>query len=96
MILLVFQVKGDSFLYREVFHDEHMITICDIINELLNLEVVSEENVIDILNKIYVCRMLKEEDRNLKPKNHRTTDLKYVIEEVYDKCGIELIKNYFH
>jgi len=73
-----------------------MITICDIINELLNLEVVSEENVIDILNKIYVCRMLKEEDRNLKPKNHRTTDLKYVIEEVYDKCGIELIKNYFH
>lgn len=83
--------SNDWFYYREVFHDEHMITISDIINELVSLEVVNRENVIAVLDKIYICRMLKTEDRLEKPQRKRGLDLDYVINEVYKPCGIEVI-----
>ncbi len=88
--------KGESFYYREVFHDEHIVTINDIIDELLSLKDVTKENVISILDKIYICRMLKSEDRSLYPKRHRSTAVNEVLDGPYKEHNITVIKGYFN
>ncbi len=44
---------------------------------------LNNETVIETLDKIYICRMLKSEDRDITPKKHRNMDYKKVIEDVY-------------
>ena len=81
-----------SFKLREVFHDEHMVTINNIIDELLELDNPNYNNVHEILNKIYICRILKEEDRNIKSKSNRSTNIEEVIKQDYEPANIELVK----
>lgn len=88
--------KGDTFTYNDIFHDEHIVTISDIEKELLALEDVTKENVIRILDKIYVCRMLKVEDRGIYPKRHRSNNYREVLDGPYKKAGIKVIEGYFH
>lgn len=83
--------SGDKFVYRDVFHDEHMIPVSDIIERLLALDEPNYENVGEILNSIYICKMLKDEDKKLKLKFHRPSDIRQVIEQVYKPAGIEVI-----
>lgn len=87
----IIQPKGDKFRYREVFHDEHMITVKDIIEELLSLQDISIESVTNVLDKMYKCRMTKEEDRRITLESHRGLDLNKVINEIYRPCGIEVV-----
>lgn len=87
----VIEPKGDWFHYREVFHDEHMITVKDIIGELLSLQDLNIENVANVLDKMYVCRMTKEEDRRITLESHRGLDLNKVINEIYRPRGIEVV-----
>ena len=86
------QIKsGDKFVYRDVFHDEHMMPVSDIIERLLALDEPNYENVGEILNSIYICKMLKDEDKKLNLKFHRPSDIRQVIEQVYKPAGIEVI-----
>lgn len=57
--------RGDGFIFRDVFHDEHMIPISLIIDELVSLPNTNEDSVKAILGNIYICRILKSEDRTL-------------------------------
>ena len=84
--------KNDSFIYKDVFHNEHMIPIKVIISELtsLNDDELNYENVDSILNKIYICRILKSEDRSIKNKYKRSSDIEEVIKNVYS--DIEVIR----
>lgn len=80
--------KGDSFIFKDVFHLEHVVPISKIIDELIKLDEQEElnyETLNDVINKIYVCRMTKEEDRGIKAKYNRgdTLDYKEVIEKYY-------------
>lgn len=63
--------QGDKFAYRQVFHDEHIIPIASIIEDLKNLDDLSYENVKKVLDNICICRILKSEDRSIKNKNAR-------------------------
>jgi len=83
--------QKDFFVYRDVFHDEHMTPVNDIIERLLSLEVPNYENISEILNSIYICKMLKTEDRGLYPKFHRPFILENIVKEVYSPANIELI-----
>lgn len=83
--------KGDKFQYRSVFHNDHIIPIEVIIKELAQLQDPNYENVLQVLNKIYVCRMLKEEDRAISAKSKRPNDLNEVLEKMYKPAGIELV-----
>lgn len=88
------QVKsGDCFVYRDVFHDEHMTPVHDIIERLLSLDIPDYENVSKILNSIYICKMLKDEDRVLYPKYNRPAEISQIIDKVYMPAGIEIITN---
>ncbi|MDP2426182.1 MAG: hypothetical protein Q8M70_07515 [bacterium] len=80
--------KGDSFAFREVFHDEHIIPIKIIINQLLKLDKPTYETVVEVLSKISICRMLKTEDRSIYNSHKRSFDLSTIIETTYLKSGI--------
>src|SRR5574344_307917 len=80
--------QNDSFPYRDVFHDDHVVPLKLIIQELVNLDEISYETVLPILNKIYICRMLKEEDRALKNKTARANNYLDVIHHLYQEKGM--------
>lgn len=81
--------RGDGFIFRDVFHDEHMIPISLIIDELVSLPNTNEDSVKAILGNIYICRILKSEDRTLPIKYKRPFDLQEVI-SMYNVAGIEI------
>lgn len=93
---------GSKFDFRSVFHEDHIVTIKDIIDSLTKLEFTEDtqenyDKVQDVLSRIYTCRVLKEEDRRLNKisKNSRgTTNYKEVIENVYKKAGVEIDDSY--
>ena len=84
--------KNDSFTYKDVFHHEHMIPIKIIIDELIKLkdDELDYEHVDSILSKIYICRILKSEDRKIKNKYNRSSNIDEVIRDVYSE--IEVIR----
>ena len=70
--------KGDSFEYRSFFHNEHIVPVDTIVSQLLQLDVkrmtpqALAKEVERILDEIYICMMLKEENAGL--KNKRCSD----------------------
>lgn len=85
--------KGDSFAFREVFHDEHIIPINIIIDQLLKLDSINYESVVGVLSKISICRMLKTEDRSIYNARKRSFDVNEVIETTYLKSNV-YVKDY--
>ena len=83
--------RGDSFVFKDVFTDEHIVTVSNIIDELLSLPEYSYESIEIVLNKIYICKMLKREDRSIQSKKNRSTDYREVVVSEYDKVGIKLL-----
>lgn len=80
----VLEGKG-HFIFREVFHDEHIVPIGDILESLMSIkkEQLTEEMISDHLDRIRICRMLKSEDREIHKKYKRGCDLDY--ERIYEK-----------
>ena len=80
--------------YREVFHNEHIIPIDMIRNEIETLadqNNLTDEKIEEILNKICICRITKEEDRNIRNRYNRSLDLKNCYLEVYKTAKNEPI-----
>ena len=85
---------GEKIKYRDIFHDEHIIPISMIIQELKKLAVVNRDNVQKILDNLYICRMLKRESREIDKENktNRYWDVNKTVKEIFrDKRNIELI-----
>ena len=85
----------DNVMYRQVFHDEHVISISAIIDEMcqLDFEDLTHEKIQKVLEKIWVCRMLKEESHELdkKFKMVRKNTILETIDEIFIKeCNIEI------
>ena len=74
--------KGKKFKYNDVFHDEHIVPVSVIINELLTLNLDNNSNlkseIEDKLGHLTMCKILKEEDRAIKHKHKRS----FIVEEV--------------
>lgn len=83
-------VYGNSFIYNDVFTDEHIVTVSNIIDELLALPNYDYFSIKKILDKIYICKMLKEEDHAIKNKKNRSTDYREVITDDYLSVGISV------
>ena len=82
--------RRDKFTYKDVFTDEHIVTVSNIIDELLALPVYDYTSIEKILNKIYICKMLKHEDRSIANKKDRSTDYREVIIFDYRNADIFL------
>ena len=83
--------NGEKFCYKDVFHDDHIVPIDQIIDELVALETVDDESVKRIIAKIYVCKMLKKEDRELHNKTKRPSNVSDVINGIYSNNGIRVL-----
>lgn len=84
---------GD-FKFNNVFHIEHIVPIKTIIKELtdLNAEELTDDNIIKILNKICVARILKTEDRMMHNKTDRGNSFKLVYHDLYlNRCDEDKI-----
>lgn len=83
--------KDDVITYRSVFHDEHIVPINIIQKELYALKTLDFDSVKSVLNKIRICKMLKEEDKNTVNKNNRSSDYRQAIADNYTPKGIACI-----
>ena len=90
------QAVGNSFIFRDVFHDEHIIPISIIVEELLELKGsnITPEKIKEIIDKICLCRITKEEDREIKPRSKRPSNLSEAYHKVYkpNKVTITLLE----
>ncbi len=89
--------KGDTFIFRDVFHDEHIVPISMVLEKLCKLDNPDYENVKEILDKIYICRMLKTEDRkNITKKSKRSPELDYKknIDDYYENIDVIEVKSF--
>ena len=78
---------GETFVFRDVFHDEHMVPVSEIIQALIRLSPVTYESVSGVLSQLCICRILKTEDRSLYPKYHRALDREAAV-QFYARQGI--------
>jgi hypothetical protein len=93
-------IINDSFQYNHLFHDEHIVTISDIIQALFDLvpNNLTDDKISNILDKIYICRILKSEREKLdgKEKNSRGLCYKDVIKIYFEdsKVNIKVLYEY--
>jgi hypothetical protein len=77
-----------SFVFRDMFHEDHVIPVSLILNELIKIKTVDENSVKEQLNKMHICIILKEEDRKLGRTISRTANFVDTINNVYKPKGI--------
>ena len=84
---------GDTFTFNDVFIDEHVVPVNVIIKELKKLPTLDYISVKNVLDKLCICKLLKEEDRKIKNKNDRSTDYKEVFYTDYLQADI-MVKDF--
>ena len=82
----------NKFIFREVFHDEHITDIKSIVNKLLSMSdtELTEENVTNLLNGVSIARILKDENNLLSKSYNRGITYDKTI-HYYNEAGIILI-----
>ena len=84
---------NSSFVFRDMFHEDHVIPVSLILKELIKIKTIDENSIKEQLNKMHICIILKEEDRVLGRTINRTTNFANTIKNVYNPKGI-LLSNY--
>lgn len=84
---------GNEYKYNNIFHDDHMILLSVLINRLTSYDRINEKEVNELFDNIYICKMLKEEDRNIgkKYRLNRPYDIDE-IKRIYKDNGVEIKK----
>ena len=82
--------KGSHFLFREMFHEDHVIPVSLIKEKLVDLNPINEKEIKEWLEKMHICVILKEEDRKISRTKVRSFDFEETIINVYNKAGIFL------
>ena len=81
------EISTNTYLeYRSVFHNEHIIPIDTIKEKLEKLAIednLDDDKIEEILNMICICRITKEEDRNIIKKYNRPDNLLTCYKEIY-------------
>lgn len=96
---------GSSFAFNEVFHDEHIIPVSDIINILLDLPLEDNnsdyEKVKAVLKNLCVCKILKSENIELnkvgkykRKDNERYLSVDEILSNLYKKAKINKVYKY--
>ncbi|MBO5817928.1 MAG: hypothetical protein J6R26_08400 [Paludibacteraceae bacterium] len=94
--------KGDKIKFNTIFIAEHTVTVSDVVCALKNLNEKTEENVIKILDKMHITKMLKIEDRSIKRTSNRIKQYNRIknknlsLEETESKTIFDALKNEFY
>ena len=84
--------KGETFHFRDMFHEEHIIPVSLILKELTGMQNPRAESVEQCLNSMHICVLLKEEDRKLPRTQKRTLSFEENVKNVYGASEITLCK----
>ena len=84
--------KDRGFEFRKMFHEDHVIPVSMIFDEMIKMSVVDKQSIENLLNGMHVCVILKEEDREIGRTKGRSLDFDTTIESVYNHAGIFLYK----
>lgn len=89
---------GDEweFEFRKVFHEEHVVPVQAIVDYLINpnVETLDAKAIKDLLDdKLHICIILKEEDGNLPKTKRNSFEYQKIIDTVYKKAKITLVKS---
>ena len=81
--------SGDEFTFRSVFHDEHVVPVNVIIDNLCSFPELTYDDITDALNRIRICKMLKSEDKDIRNKSNRSLDYRIVLNNDYKNAGVQ-------
>lgn len=79
--------KGSHFEFREMFHEEHVIPVSLIKKKLVDLNPINEKEIKELLEKMHICVILKDENRIINTMKGRTLDFEETIKNVYNEAG---------
>ena len=87
---------GETFEFRQMFHEEHTIPVSLIMNELTNNSKISTmKDIKELLDSMHVSILLKDEDRAINAKFGKTNGRSLIfsdnVKNIYNKCGITLL-----
>ena len=87
---------GETFEFRQMFHEEHTIPVSLIMNELTdNSKTSNKKDIEKLLDSMHISILLKDEDRAINAKFGTTKKRSLIfsdnVKTIYDKCGITLI-----
>lgn len=84
-------IPNDSFLFNEIFHEDHIIPVSLILNEIVKMDTFDENSIKAKLDKMHLCVILKEEDRKLGRTKERSLNFEENKKDVYEAKGIKII-----
>lgn len=82
--------KGSEFEFRKMFHEDHVIPVSMIFDEMVKMLVVDKQSIENLLNEMHMCVILKDEDRNIGRTRGRSLDFYTTIKNVYEPARIYL------
>ena len=82
--------NGYEFEFRKMFHEDHVIPVSMIFDEMVKMPVVNKPLIENLLNRMHLCVILKEEDRRISRTKGRSLDFYTTIKNVYEPAGIYL------
>ncbi len=82
----------NGFEFRKMFHEDHVIPVSLIFDEMVKMPVVDKKSIENLLDGMHMCVILKDEDRNIGRTRGRSLDYDKTIEDVYNRYGIFLCK----
>lgn len=86
--------NGSAFPFRQMFHEDHVIPVSLILDELAKLNYINETTIQGILNQMHLCVILKEEDRKIGRTKGRSLCFASTIQNTYTPAGVILASSY--
>lgn len=83
--------KNSKFIFRQMFHEDHVIPVSMILEDLLQLQIINRHSIENSLNIMHLCIILKEEDRKIGRTRGRSLDYNKTIANVYIPNGIIIL-----
>lgn len=84
-------MPGSTFIFREMFHEDHVIPVSLILREMIEMVNVNRIEIKNLLDKMHLCVLLKEEDRKIGRTKGRTLHYNQNIINIYNKAGISIL-----
>ena len=82
--------KGSTFDFRQMFHEDHVIPVSLILGQMFKMQAPTNKAIENLLNKMHLCIILKEEDRRIGRTKGRSLVFSDTIKKVYNNAGVYL------
>ncbi len=85
------EITEEGFSFRQMFHEDHIVPVSMIFEQMILMDKMDAEKVSALLNKMHICTILKEENNRIGRTRDRCLDYRKTINKVYTPAGITLV-----